>query len=585
MPRRRAVQPPPSTALVASAVKYPGKMTRVFRKETTGWQREAWRHYDICSELRFAANWIGNALSRATLVPATVTGGDVIKTEDPEIENLLAKLFGGPQGQAGMLGALGIHLTIAGEAFLVGRQVSGQDVWEVVSIREIEVTGSQWAINYGNDTLPVNLTENDVVIRIWRPHPALRMEADSPVRALLPVLTEIEFLTRHIFAQTTSRLVGAGIFVLPQGVTFPPPPENDGDPENTADQFMQMLHETMSAAYKDPGSAASQTPIVITVPDDVIDKIKEPIHFWSPFDAQAGQERVSAIERLALGLDIPPEIVMGMTRGRSSSGGTGTGASHWMAWQIEEAAIKLHIEPMLEVICSALSMQYLRPLSSNKNAAVTYDTTQLRLQPDRSKESVELFDRGELSGESMRLFNGFKETDAPDDDERKTWLIRKIAAGSATPEQVAAALQLLGVTLPDVPAPPDDTGTPRETRPAPSLENHPQRNIPDRQDAALVAASNALVLRALERAGNRLRQTLTKPPTCKAREMHTLVKANGKTNELLRDAWDMAPEVLDGLGCDVPRVTAALDSYVHTLLDMQLPHDPFTMQTFLAEVK
>ena len=33
---------------------------------------------------------------------------------------------------------------------------------------------------------------------------------------MLPILSEIEYLTRHIFAQVQSRLAGAGVFEIPQ---------------------------------------------------------------------------------------------------------------------------------------------------------------------------------------------------------------------------------------------------------------------------------------------------------------------------------------------------------------------------------
>jgi len=56
----------------------------------------------------------------------------------------------------------------------------------------------------------VNLSGDDIVIRIWQPNPAKRIEADSPFRSLLPILSD-RVADRHIFAQLSSRLAGAGI--------------------------------------------------------------------------------------------------------------------------------------------------------------------------------------------------------------------------------------------------------------------------------------------------------------------------------------------------------------------------------------
>lgn len=582
--QRRIEQAPiiPSNALVASAVQYPAKIDRAWYPTQQSWQIEAWRQYDLCPELRFAANWIGNALSRVTLGPGKVgDDGKIVRDDNTQISELLNLLFGGSDGQAAMLRSLGIHLTVAGEAYIIGRKAKGGDIWEVIGSNELKVQGANWSIDYGSPTRPIPLADNDVIIRIWQPHPVKRIYADSSIRPLLTVLTEIEMLSRHIHAQSSSRLAGSGIFALPQSVQFPAAPSGElpeGVSDNTADQFMRMLSDAMITPLKDPGSAASVVPIVITVPDETLDKIKEPIHFWSPFDAAVGDARTRAVERFALGMDMPPEIVLGMSgQGRSSSGGT----SHWTSWQIEESAIKLHIEPLVELITSGLTMQYIRPITKDGSAAISYDTTVLRLQPDRSKESIELYDRGELTGDSLRKHNGFGDGDKPDDTERKDALIRKVAGGSATPEQVGAALEILGVHLPMPEIPVDQGTTTREARPTPSLEGHPSRAIPDTR-SALHAACNVLVYRALERAGNRLRAAKPQAaPQCKAAETYLYVTDDPE--RLLRDAWSCVPEAVAGLA-DADKVTSALNSYVHTLIEGRQKHDPTLMQHYLALV-
>ena len=106
----------PTTALVASAVAYPGDVQRIYRGQAE-WQKEAWRQYDITPELGFAAGWVGNALSRCTLLPGEVNedGNDVILSTDPKVKLALQALFTGADGQAQMLSSLGLHLTVAGE--------------------------------------------------------------------------------------------------------------------------------------------------------------------------------------------------------------------------------------------------------------------------------------------------------------------------------------------------------------------------------------------------------------------------------------------------------------------------------------
>jgi len=582
MPRRiRAKQQVviPSTALVASSTRYPGKAARIY-VQRADWQTECYRHYAICGEARFAASFFGHSVSRAILGTAELVEGKPVTTPVGPAQDKLDELFAGKDGQTQMLDSIGTHLTIAGECYLVGRQEGGGDVWEIVSVMEMQVSGEQWSINYGSGYPIVYLEETDVVIRIWLPNPARRVEADSPFKALLPLLGEIEWLTRSVFSQITSRLAGAGLLMLPQGMSFPPPPEQEGvngGSTNDADAFMLTLADAMLTPISDPSSPAAQVPIVVTADPDAIDKVKL-IHFWSELDSESKELRTEAIRRFALGMDLPPEQILGMSSG-GTGGGESTGVSHWGAWQIDEATIKLHIEPMLDVIVNALTMGYLRPALGDSVAIVVYDSSKLRLRPDRSKEAFELWDRGLLTDEALRRENGFSEDDAPQAKDFKVWLLRKLASGSTTPEQVEAAARQLGVDLGGVTAP---TGIPREERPPPSLEQHPTRpRTPAESSLLLLAASEPLVYRAMERAGNRLRQTGSRPPNVPSYETHVHVKANGTAEQCLADAWSCAPQVLAGVGADPDEIIPVLNSYCMTLLNEQSPHSRDRLASWL----
>jgi hypothetical protein len=566
----------PTTSLVASSVRYPGKAARIYVPRTD-WQAECYRHFGICGEARFAAKFFGHACSRATLGVGAPVRGTMVSAKAGPAFDLLTALFAGADGQVEMLESVGTHLTIAGECYLVGRQTPAGDTWEIVSIMEMQVTGTQWAIDYGNGLAPVMLTEDDVVIRIWTPNPARRIEADSPFRSLLPILGEIEWLTRHVFSQITSRLAGAGILFMPQGMAFPPPPDTGGKaaPANEASSFMLTLADAMLTPISDPSSPAASVPIVVTAPDDSIDKAKL-LTFWSELDGASKDLRMEAIRRFALGMDLPPEQILGISSRAGGSGASG-GVSHWGAWQIEEATIKLHVEPMLDVIVNSLTVSYLRPALADASIdRVTYDSSALRLRPDRSKEAFELFDRGLITDEATRRENGFSSDDAPQAEDFKRWLLRKMAVGSTTPEQVSEAARQLGVDLGDVAVP---TGIGRQERPVPSLEQHPGR--PRTPSAAalhsaanrlLLAATEPLVFRALERAGNRLRQSGARPPGVPAYETHCYVKANGDGAQMLSDAWSCAQLTLNGL-CDDPlKVIETLNAYCLTLLSEGSPH-------------
>lgn len=587
-PSAESIAVPITKSLVASSTRYPGKGVRIY-SHRQDWQAECYRHFAICGEARYGARFFGHALSRAILSPAAFNADNEVEylTSGPAFDSL-ADLFNGPDGQMQMLDAIGVHLTIAGECYLIGRQTITGDLWEVLSCLEVQVIGDAWQINYGNGREAITLTEDDVVIRIWIPAPGKHVESDSPFRSLLPILSEIEWLTRHVFAQITSRLAGAGILIMPQGMSFPKPPAQDGQEvatENEADSFMQTLADAMLTPINDPGSPAATVPIVVTAPDESIDKPRL-MQFWSELDSHSMELRGEAIRRFALGMDLPPEQVLGMSSSSGTGGGRSNGVSHWGAWQVEESTIKMHIEPMLDTVCNALTMGYLRPAiedgEESVSAFVTYSTERLRLRPDRSREAFELYDRGLLSAKSLLRENGFLVADMPTTEEFQHWLLVKAATGSTTPEQVDAAMEQLGVDLSTVTAPaaPAPPSLPRQERPPPSLEQHPTRPRTP-AESALVAASEALVFRALERAGNRLRQSVAKPPGVPAYETHLYVSANGSSARLLEDAWSCAPQILDGIA-DPTVVVPLLNSYCQALIHASQPHERSRLRNWLS---
>lgn len=597
--RRQPVAPIPTPALVASSIRLSGKAARIYQG-LEHWQTEVYRHFSICGEARYAATYYGHCLSKASLYAADVgeDGTEVRLPPDSEAAMLLKAPFSGRESEAAMLKAAGMHLSLAGEFYLIGRSLSEQEkedmppgaitdeeVWEVVAVTEVRVKGNRWSIVYRDDRRDIDLSEDDVVIRVWSPRPGARMKADSPFRSLLPVLSEIEWLTKHIFAQVSSRLTGAGILFLPKGMSFPaPPPDADGNEQqfdNEADAFLATLAEAMLTPLNDDDSPARVVPTVATVPADMVDKPKL-LHFWSQLDEKALEMRNDAIKRFARGMDLPPEKVLGISSNSGTGGGTSNGVSHWGAWQIDEDTVKLHIEPMLELLANTITVSYLRPLTGG-NERVRADTTDLRLRPDRSKEAIMLWDRFAITTVAMLREVGFEDADALnwDTPEFKARLVVKIAGGSATPEQVQAANRILGI---DLGASIEEQQAPtREARPAPSLEDKPVRELPEAASSrVLLAACEPLVFRGLERAGNRLRGAVGKAaPPCPSYETHLYVPAKDP-DHLLDDAWSCAEAVLDGISDDVQGTISVLDSYVRCLLSEQAPHSRARLQQWLS---
>jgi hypothetical protein len=294
-------------------------------KSSNPWAEQAWDYYDAIGELRYASNWLGNALSRATLYVAKTPdqGGQPERVEDDEAQQALYALAGGLAGQSEMLKAFGIHLTIAGDCYLVGFNDPKTKVqrWVVRSPEEVNAYPGTVIIKIDGTTL--TLPEDDVaLIRIWRPHPRRSWEADSPTRGVLPVLYELERLTQMVAAQANSRLAGAGLLIIPAEFDFPTPPGYPGDADSNPQvsklqSFVNRLGHAMITPVTDRSDPNSVVPVIVTAPGDQIGNVKL-IQFWTPLDGQAIELRKEAIRRFALGMDMPPEILLGM-------GGT----NHW----------------------------------------------------------------------------------------------------------------------------------------------------------------------------------------------------------------------------------------------------------------
>lgn len=596
----------PNSSLVASAARIQSGNVKNYSRlsRTEAWQKQAWMFYHTIGEFRYACDWVGSMLSKAILFATLEEDGSYKKIDKGMPFEFMDALFGDSDGRAEMLRLIGIHLTVVGECVVVGYpdvERNGEvDKWEVVANTEIRRQGTSEDSYYIINDEVIEVDPSHVMMtHIWRSDPQKPQKAISPARAVISILGEISRLTDHVAAQVDSRLAGAGILMMPDSMTFPPPPDVEGKPRqaNTAEELMAIIYEAMATSIEDRSDASALVPIVITAPADAIEKVRH-LTFWSELDEQAIELRNEAIRRLGLGMDMPPEVLQGTAD-----------SNHWSAWQADESAIKTHTEPLLKIITSALASGYLRPLLEQEPAmagvviehySIKADTSEMRLRPNRSKEALELYDRGALSAEALLRETGFDVDDLMDDKERKTWLLRKMAQGSTTPEQVEAAFKILYDTelTPGTKADGSEPG--QEERPTPSLKEHPTRELPDpdkserrkiardRGDVpsaksslestsmALAYASEQAVFRALERVGNRMKNKMQGKLDGVSASNYYLTFAV-KSSELdfyLTDAWGYnLTSVAERLDLDADELTSALDGYCRGLLVTQTEHD------------
>lgn len=434
MPRRR-------NELLAASVTVGKRKIRNLAPEA--WQQEAMELYSEVGELRYVAVAEANTVAQARLF---VGQWEVGNEEPAEVEaglplDVWNQFGGGALHRAELIKRLAVQLFVPGDGYIVGLPPGVMDersampnglvrltdlTWHVMAASEVRVTRGELSIDLGDKPFKIP-ADSAVIIRAWRPNPFRWWQADSPVRSNLAVLRELVGLTKHVSASIDSRLAGAGLLLIGDSFSLMAGQSPDPDDDGTTDPILAALMDAMLTAIKDRDSASAVMPILLQGPDEAIDKVKH-LTFDTPFDDRTKELRDEAIRRLALGLDAPAEVLLGM--------GTST---HWNAWLIQEDRIKTHTEPTLSLICDALTQDFLWPILQEQGVAdyeqyvIWYDTGALTQKADRSREAMELYDRGELSGLALRREAGFDDDDAGEVDERRSFEIA-VEFAKARPE-------------------------------------------------------------------------------------------------------------------------------------------------------
>lgn len=597
-----AIPPPsrPAQALTAAARRLDLTDRNALRKVTGGrplpWQRKAWDWYDELGEIRFAAGWIGDALSRLRIVPAwrddpsqppTILTDDTLADLNgavtPEAlaacQAAIARLEQGP-GHAEMLRLSGIDATIPGEWYIVGRVDDTRgEVWEVHAVDAITVNDTDRDIRLCEypdqpvDARPVLDPRTTVLIHIMRRHPRWVGMPDSPMRGALEYCEDLRILRDSIRGTAMSRM-NAGIFGVPKEATFSTGETHEddegtgSDPDSgvTGDPLTDALIAHMSTPIADPRSASAVVPFLLRLYGEDLDKVQQ-WDFARDIDRLAIDLREEARRSIAGVMDLPAEIMLGM-------GDT----NHWTAWQITEDAFRIHIEPLGQMILSGITEGYYRQVLDasgfediSGNMLLWYDPTDLVSKPDEASQVEAAYDRIEVSGAYYRRVLGIPEDAAPDDDEleRRKALAEIRAAGKPAPPgsqpSGAPAADSSGVANPEAVG-----GTPTtEGEPAPEEPPARTASASPEPDLALVAAArrdrewtniavrmgrmeislrdrlrvaaNELLDRGLERAGNRLRSLANKDKAGLARRAVASVPAS-------EVAMSLGPAMVASLG-------------------------------------
>lgn len=507
-PAKRKSVPTKGRSLTAAAqILHSRRIERSIKPRTAQglqWQIDGWDYYDKVGEFALGIDMQAWAVSKVRLVSAV----DVPSQDEPEIvvgeieddnsgqndsdppseadiiaADLVADFAGGTVGQQQLMRRVATQLGVAAESYIVGRDNpngDGEDVWEAYSRDEVKWGSTGWRVDDGVDKFV--LGDNDVMIRVWIPSARRRQEPRSSTKALLPTLAEIWALTQSILAQSDSRLAGAGLLVLPKSVELVGGQKAGDDSEDDEDPFIAELIDMMITPLKDRGSASAVVPFVIKVDDEAVGKIQY-LRFESEVQMGEAEKRDLAITRLARGMDLPPEQILGMGD-----------SNHWTGWLVSEDSIKGPVSSMAAIVTHALTIGWYRPaletayeaagidLEEARGRMVWFDTSPLEQRPDRSEQAVEAFDRGGLKLAALVRELGFDESDMPGPEELLRILLFQLI--KARPELAVPLLDRTGLLDQIL----DSVGTARDPIEEPPSEDDgagdDNRELPDRpQDA------------------------------------------------------------------------------------------------------
>jgi hypothetical protein len=211
--------------------------------------------------------------------------------------------------------------------------------WTDSNIRAVDtnlfVVGEGDYINDGDGWRVLSVVENKrkeklaaakaVVPFIW-PHPFDPAKPDAPLFSVLELLDELEWLNRQARTQSKQRVMFSGVLATAD--------ELEG-PDGTS--FWDEWNRAISAKATDPDD---MSPVRLSGPignGTGPNVIKDGLNWIMPpfgYDQTIDRRVVAGIQRLAYGLPIPPEILLGLQA-----------QSRATAFQVEENAYRAHIEP------------------------------------------------------------------------------------------------------------------------------------------------------------------------------------------------------------------------------------------------
>lgn len=564
-------------------------------RSTQVWQTQSAYFAKEVPEIGFAQDYTRDSMSRVVLLPAILPDDpserpiplDDGTTPTDLDRDLCTQTLSRLEPFPDLMGRTAQMLDAFGETHVVlyedDNDVDGECV-RVLSVEELFTRDGWWYVRddefdtqgyplvgdgapsgdgrmpRGDKDHPPLVVPDGGFFRIWQPDATYYYRPASYMERLLGVSDELLLLTQLIRGIARSRIAMNGRilgiadeFSLTSAV--PQSTEDAGDGEASVDPFIEDLLTAATAAIVDHESAAAALPIIIRGRHELLKDGIVSIDLERKIDEMTMKIRQELIERIANGVNLPREVVLGI-------GAT----NHWNAEEIRNQAWKVHLEPRAMAITAAITEAFYRPqLMAEgvdpeivRRCVVAYDPSWFIGVPDLAESADEAFDRYAISYDAYRRAKGWDPDDAPDEDEVKVrlWIEQQqkitIREAVEAPQgvEVEGAPQGEGdqpiedAKVPEVVAPEKVPGTPAKNAPAETAPKPP----PAKAAASLVASArsrrlaklggrlagierdlrtrlhaeaNAVAARALEKAGAKVQAAANRKKADLATEMRT----------------------------------------------------------------
>lgn len=449
---------PRGGVLTASALRAGDRDSEYADRKGATWQERALAYIDLVPEINFASRFYARMLRQVRFYPATLMSDGTLEEikEGLPVERL-AQIRDPGGGRSVLQGQYGRLMFSTGEGGLFGRDLTTpQERWSFVWSGEVKVEKGR----DGQVTKIVHMPNGEsgkkteygpsraVFYPMWTPHPRLSGEADSPMRAVLDIAEELIILTKAVRATAVTRLTTDPLFMPSEASPGSATPDADDDPEE--DPFASDLGAHMDAQVENFDEAAARSPLVVWMQGELIAQVKT-VKLHDPATDYVERElRKEAIDRLGLGLDMPPEALSGVGQ-----------SNHWSAIQILGDMWKSHGINVAMQFASDIADVYLRPglrddgFEGWEDVVVGVDGSQVSAKVDRADDAKTGIEMGAIGPRGWRKMMNVPDDLAPDESEQE-WMLE--LRGKTQPGQQGSAEPSQAQDAPGAPPPPGANG-------------------------------------------------------------------------------------------------------------------------------